>query len=200
MWVKQHIFVFAPPPCVCVCVCGQETRLRWEKTYVSIPSANKGGNMRETAAFRKGATGSEKVRRACWSALLDIEATQRIPSKYQDKWRVDPWGNVVSIHASAMSSVCGFQVDHVSESGRKSREGRVCLTRPLWFDTSHYACPFLFFLSLQISNRHIQQVPICTSPYHATAIPSRLRFSPGAGEASASWTTLPLCTGMPTGT
>ena len=130
---------------MCVCVCGQETRLRWEKAYRSVPSANKGGNMRETAAFRKSATGSEKVRRACWSALLDIEATQRIPSKYQDKWRVDPWGNVVSIHASAMSSVCGFQVDHVSESGRKSREGRVCLTRPLWFDTSHYACPFLFF-------------------------------------------------------
>jgi len=53
------------------------------------------------------------VRGTCWALLKDLEAYDAIPSPWNQKYRVDPYGNVVSLKGAARNSVTGFQVDHV---------------------------------------------------------------------------------------
>uniref|UniRef100_A0A061R0D0 HNH domain-containing protein n=1 Tax=Tetraselmis sp. GSL018 TaxID=582737 RepID=A0A061R0D0_9CHLO len=91
-----------------------ELRARWEAEYPVIPGTKDLGNGRERT---RPDTSSDRVRRVAWDELKDLEATialrQLLPKSMKDDFRVDPFGNVVSIRAEKRWSVCGFQVDHI---------------------------------------------------------------------------------------
>lgn len=91
-------------------------RSRWSRLYPVLLNTGKEGNGRETLADRRR-TSSTAVRQRCWEALLLDPAnrgeTALMPREYRDLYRLDRYGNVVSILASPKDSICGFQVDHI---------------------------------------------------------------------------------------
>lgn len=85
--------------------------VRLNALFPKIPS-NAPETHRETMAYRSGQTGRTEVRQRCWRDLLTYEATDRIPKKWRDTFRVDPYGNVVALGAYGLSA-CAFEVDHI---------------------------------------------------------------------------------------
>ncbi|KAG1666225.1 hypothetical protein FOA52_011525 [Chlamydomonas sp. UWO 241] len=87
-----------------------EMLARWERDYPVLPGTREHGNGREP---RRPSTSSDAVRNGCWEDLLELEAQQRIPPKWRSLFRVDAYGNVVSLLAAPKYSICGFQGDHI---------------------------------------------------------------------------------------
>lgn len=67
---------------------------------------------REKPTFRTSQTSKDEIRQRCWRDLFLYEATDRIPKKWRDTFRVDPYGNVVALEAT-MLAACAFEVDHI---------------------------------------------------------------------------------------
>lgn len=84
---------------------------RLHELYPKVPAGSTDVH-REAASFRASQTGKEAIRRATWRDLLLYEATDAIPKKWRDTFRVDPYGNVVALEAS-MLAVTAFEVDHI---------------------------------------------------------------------------------------
>lgn len=57
-------------------------------------------------------TGCKKARCTAWDRLLALEENKRIPPRWLERYRSNPYGNVVALEAKGRS-VCAFDVDHI---------------------------------------------------------------------------------------
>lgn len=92
----------------------------WEIRYPNI--AIKEGKLtkttHETCTHRCAQTTNKMTIQYCWDSLP--QSHHCIASKYKDKYRVDMYGNVVSIEASD-GALCKFDVDHIFPWSRGGR-------------------------------------------------------------------------------
>jgi hypothetical protein len=92
----------------------------WDLKYPNI-SVKKGKithTTHESSSFRCTQTTNQATIKFCWDSLPHTHRC--IPSKLMDRFRVDMYGNVVSIEASD-SAVCKFDVDHLFPWSRGGR-------------------------------------------------------------------------------
>ena len=95
----------------------------WNRKYpnISVKKGNSTHTTHESSTFRSSQTTSNEMIAFCWDSLRHTHPC--IPSKFSDKFRVDMYGNVVSIDSSD-GALCKFDVDHIFPWCRGGRSAR----------------------------------------------------------------------------
>ena len=92
----------------------------WELAYPKISYEDQNGKPRtkhETTSYRNSQTSKTSIRKHCWDKL---PFAKNIPSSLRHQFKVDAYGNVISLNAEHLS-VCSWDVDHIFPWSRGGR-------------------------------------------------------------------------------
>lgn len=107
----------------------EKLRAQLEAAFPVVTSGDAdGGNGRETKQFRTRATTHPEARGKVW-ARCSVEG---IPRELSNKFRLDPYGNVVAL-AAQHGAVCAFDVDHVFPWSRGGRSVDANFAAVQWY-------------------------------------------------------------------